>query len=279
MDHVVELVIRFTSPVFHGGDEKTGSETLFRRMKVWHNGRLVDVPFISGNAVRGLMRRLVFKDMVDRLGYELRSMKLYHTLFSGGVLETTDATDTRLDVDLRRRVRSLLPPLSLLGAAIGNQVLEGKLRVMHLLPVCRELSDYHADWVLESYREHAATSCYQFLDWVFQTRRAEEKRRSKEEQAVQMLYRFEVLVPGTHAYTRMVCSDCSPLELSCLAHMLALLEHHGQLGGKPATGYGSFQVVARRTTAELDPTMYTRFLEERRGEITRLLDELAKRLG
>lgn len=277
-DHVVELAIRLVSPAFHGGDEKTGSEVLFRRLKLWHRGKLVDVPFISGNAVRGVMRRLVFRDMLDRLGYTISSLKLYHALFSGGVLETLEESTPAIDIELRKRIRSLIPPLSLLGTAIGNQVIEGKLKVMHMLPVCKETVDYHEDWVVTRFVDNAARSCYEYLDWVFHTRRAEEKRQAKDEQAVQMLYRFEVLVPGTILYTRMVCSDCNELELSALAHMLELFKSHGQIGGKPATGYGRFRIAEARGLDGLKPDAYLRHLEEKAKEITELLRDLEARL-
>lgn len=277
-DHVVELAIRLVSPAFHGGDEKTGSEVLFRRMKLYHRGRLVDVPFISGNALRGVIRRLVFKDLLDRLGYTIGSLRLYHALFSGGVLETVDESTPAIDIELRRRIRSLLPPLSLLGTAIGNQVIEGKLKVMHLLPVCKETIEYHEDWVITRFPDNAARSCYEYLDWVFHTRRAEEKRQSKEEQAVQMLYRFEVLVPGTMLYTRIVCSDCTDLELSALAHMLELFKAHGQIGGKPATGYGRFKIAEARGLDGLKPDAYLKHVEDNAKEIIDLLKDLEARL-
>ena len=41
----------------------------------------------SGNAIRGILRRLLMRDMCERLNYEVKSAKMHHALFTGGVLE------------------------------------------------------------------------------------------------------------------------------------------------------------------------------------------------
>ena len=63
--------LKAKSPIFHGGDEKTGSVVLLRRMKFIVDEEPTDVPYISGNAVRGVWRRLIFKDMLEKIGYEI----------------------------------------------------------------------------------------------------------------------------------------------------------------------------------------------------------------
>ena len=45
------------SPVFHGGNEKTGSVQLLNRIKFLVNNEPIDIPYISGNSVRGYLRR------------------------------------------------------------------------------------------------------------------------------------------------------------------------------------------------------------------------------
>jgi len=275
--NVVKVVLQLQSPTFHGGDLKTGSETLFRRLKFIVNDKVEEVPYISGNEVRGQLRRLLMRDLLKRLNYEVKSLRLYHSLFSGGVLEELEEKSAHsLDIEFRRRVRKLLPPVSLLGLAYRNQVIEGKLKVMHALPICRELVDYLPSDIVSKYSSYAGKSMYEYLDWTFHTRHSEERRVSEEEQAVQMLYRFEVLVPGTLLYTEIICDDCSEIELSCLSHMIDLWKQHPFIGGKSSTGYGRVKFIEVTKDFNIDSKLYLEFLEKNRDEIVKLLQELDK---
>jgi len=271
----IGILLKAKSPICHMGDEKTGSEALFRRLRFLVGDREVEVPYISGNEIRGKLRRMVFKDFFEQIGYELRSLKLFHSFFSGGVLETVASEETGiLDIELRRKVRELVPPVSLLGCALGNQVFAGKIYVMHALPLCRELTDYLPD----KHAQLCTKSFYQLLDWSFHTRRAEVPRISKEEQAVQMLYRFEVLVPGTVLYTEIRAEDLTPVELSCLARMLDLWRQSPFIGGRNSTGYGEVE-ISLDTAVQLDPQPYLDFLKKRKKEIVDLIIELEDKLG
>ncbi len=273
----IRLVLRLESPAFHGGDYKTGSETLFRRLKfLTENGDIIEIPYISGNEIRGQLRRITMRDFLRRVNYEVKSLRLYHSLFSGGVLEeSTSSSETpHLDVELRRRIRKMLVPVSLFGFAYRNQVVEGKLRVMHALPICREIRDYLPSDIVSRYTAHAERSIYEYLDWTFHTRHAEEKRVSEEEQAVQMLYRFEVLIPGTLLYTEIICEDCNEVERSCLAHMIELWKSRPFIGGKSSTGYGKVRFIHIDKNFSEDTSLYLKFIEDSKSEIVKLLQQL-----
>jgi len=185
--------------------------------------------------------------------------------------------ETTLDLELLRRIRRLLVPASLFGFAYKNQVFEGKLHVMHMLPICRELKDYLPTWVLDKFAEHASRSFYEYLDWTFHTRHAEVRARTESEEPVQMLYRFEVLIPGTLLYTSIVCEDCTDIELSCLIRILKLWTEYAHIGGKSASGYGRFKIVHAELTDGLknvSEDLYLRHVQDNRQEIVRLLQEL-----
>ncbi len=74
------------------------------------------MPYIKGNAIRGYLRCLVMRDFLERVGYKPGNLKLCHSLFSGGVLEASGETSGKLYIELRR-IRDLLPPVSLLSTA------------------------------------------------------------------------------------------------------------------------------------------------------------------
>lgn len=129
------------SPIHHGGDEKNGNIATIRRISWLVDGQREEVPVISGNSIRGLLRRMIMSDMLDQVGYTLESTKLYHLLFAGGTLESVDSKDAgAINLARKKEIRETLPPLSLLGTAIGNQMIEGKMKCGIAIPVCRELA-------------------------------------------------------------------------------------------------------------------------------------------
>jgi len=264
--------LKAKSPIFHGGDEKTGSVVLLRRMKFIVDEEPTDVPYISGNAVRGVWRRLIFKDMLEKIGYEIDlskkgGQKLYHTLFTGGVLETVDESSSGIiDINLKRNVLSLIPPARLLGFSIGNQMIEGKLKVGHLLPICKELVDYLPDNV------HPKNSFYELIGHSFQTRKDDLRvDREGEEQAVQKLIEYEVFVPGTLFYHEVKLEDPTELDVSCLARIIELWEEKPFIGGKSSVGFGELEI---NYDFSEESEAYLKFLREKRDEICRLLKTL-----
>ena len=161
------------SPLHHGGDEKTGAETLLRRNKFVVNNDVIEVPYISGNAVRGVLRRMVMADFLELAGYQITNLRLYHALFTGGILESVDEKNSGIiDMGLKQKIIRLLPPIALFGTSLGNQIIEGKLHVGLLLPVCNELNAYLPS-SLQGNR-----SVFDFLDFTHQTRKDDRKEGS-----------------------------------------------------------------------------------------------------
>lgn len=80
----VEGAVTALTPIFHGGDEKTGSTPVLRTIMVFVDGiGEVPIPYISGNGIRGKLRRMAMKDFIDGVGHEIQNVKLHHVLFSG----------------------------------------------------------------------------------------------------------------------------------------------------------------------------------------------------
>ena len=80
------------------GNEKTGSVSLLNRQKWIVDGEPVSVPYISGNAIRGQLRRKAMYDFTHDIGYtidldRIKGRKLYHALFTGGNLEQVKGPD------------------------------------------------------------------------------------------------------------------------------------------------------------------------------------------
>lgn len=274
----IEGLLRAIRPICHGGDEKTGMEVLLRRLKFKTSEGLVEVPYISGNAIRGKLRRLVMKDFLDMVGYKPKSPMLYHALFAGGVLEQVEESQSgKVDLEMRRLIRRMIPPISLFGTSIGNQVFQGKLIVGHALPVCEELIDY----LPEDLRRKVDSSIYEFLDFEFGTRKEEGEfksgDKSEKRSKVQMIYRFEVFIPGTMFYHSFKLMDTNEVEDSLFLRMLELWKGSPFVGGRESAGYGQVEFeynIPQSVVASKDA--YEEFVRNNREGIVRLLEELDK---
>jgi hypothetical protein len=268
------------SPVYHGGNEKTGNVVLLNRLRFIVGGKPVDVPVVSGNQIRGRLRRLLARDFLRLSGYELdlsqkRHQKLYHTLFAGGVLtEVEEGESGVVDLDLKARLVKYVVPIRLFGASYGNQMVEGRTLVGFALPICRELVDFTG--------VDSDASFYQLITRAFQTRR-DELRAGKEkgdDETVQMIVEYEVFAPGTQFFHELVLEteeESHALDLSALYRAVRLWQEEPYIGGKSSAGFGKLKIEYQWPSGVSDQT-YLNYVEENRDEIRKTLDELAEAL-
>jgi len=279
--YVVRGILTALSPVFHGGSEKTGSVVLLNRLKFIVDGKPTDVPIISGNQIRGRLRRLLTADFLELAGYKMdlgqkSYQKLYHTLFAGGVLEAVEeeSESAVVDLNLKFRVVKYILPLRLFGCSYANQMIEGRVLVGHMLPVCRELRDYIG--------VDSDISFYQLIARAFQTRRDELRvaRAEDEEQAVQALVEYECFAPGTKFYheIRLEASrEEELLDLSTLYRAVELWKENPFIGGKSSVGFGKLK-IEYEWPKPVDSKPYMEFVEKNKDEIVKFLDELREAL-
>ena len=282
---VVRIPGRLTalSPIYHGGNEKTGSVVLLNRLRFIVEGKPTDVPVISGNQIRGRLRRLLTRDFLQLAGYGLdltqkRHQKLYHTLFAGGVLtEVEEGESGVVDLDLKTRLVRYVVPIRLFGASYGNQMVEGRALVGFALPICRELQGFLG---IES-----DVSFYQLISRAFQTRRDELRAGGKEgggeeDEAVQMIVEYEVFAPGTQFFHELVLEteeEGLDLDLSALYRAVKLWQEAPYIGGKSSAGFGRLRIEYQWPDGVSDQT-YLDYVEKNRDEVRKALDELAEAL-
>jgi CRISPR/Cas system CSM-associated protein Csm3 (group 7 of RAMP superfamily) len=278
--HRVIGVLTALSPVFHGGSEKTGAVVLLNRLKFIVDGKPTDVPIISGNQVRGRLRRLLTRDFLELVGYEMdlsqrKHQKLYHTLFAGGVLTEVEEEESGVvDLNLKSRIVKYILPLRLFGASYANQMIEGRVLVGHLLPVCRELREYTG--------VDSDVSFYQLIARAFQTRRDELRvttpSEEEEEPAVQAIVEYECFAPGTRFYHEIVLETTrqeEQLDLSTLYRAVKLWQQVPYIGGKSSIGFGKLKIEYEWPT-RVDDSVYLEFIEENKSEIVKVLSELVE---
>jgi len=276
--HKIKGILTALSPIYHGGSEKTGAVVLLNRLKFIVDGKPTDVPIISGNQVRGRLRRLLARDFLELVGYEMdlsqrKYQKLYHVLFAGGVLTEVEEEESGVvDLDLKFRIVKYILPLRLFGCSYANQMIEGRVLVGHLLPVCKELREYTG--------VDSDVSFYQLVARAFQTRRDELRATAQSEEeegpAVQAIVEYECFAPGTRFYHEIVLETTRQeerLDLSTLYRAVKLWQQAPYIGGKSSIGFGKLRIEYEWPTGVGD-SAYLEFTEKNRSEIVEVLSEL-----
>src|SRR5664279_5147163 len=126
------------SSIAHGG-EQLGTISLLRREKVLlPDGQLMLVPVISGNSLRGTLRRIREDLLRSELAYDGQlTLPAAHALRGGGALAKCQGpalTGARLST-----LRELIPQVGVFGTAAGGTIVDGCLQVGKVLPVVSEL--------------------------------------------------------------------------------------------------------------------------------------------
>lgn len=271
----IEGTVTALAPIFHGGDEKTGSTPVLRTITMYVDGiGEVPIPYLSGNGIRGKLRRLAMRDLLDLIGFEITNAKVYHSLFSGGVLESTDEAVGNIDLALRKKIRDHIIPAALFGCAVGNQLIQGTLIVEHMMPICAEYRNYLPAEFQEDPR--ASQPIRVFTDQSFITRRDDLRAEREEgEQAVQMKVDYESFVPGTKFYHRFVLQLPDELQKSCFGRILDLFGMMPYVGGRSSSGEGK---VMPNYKNKPDASLYLEFVKEKESDIRGLLAELEAKL-
>ena len=264
------------SPISHGSDEDFGMEQRLRtlQMTVEEDGERFqeEIPVISGNSLRGRMRDLLAEDLLARLDLEVHDTLLY-SLYSGGNLQR-GAGGRKIKRSRINEVRDKVPMLSLLGTALGTQMIEGKLNVDMLIPVASETEDYTG--------AKSDTSVFSYVDDVFYTRKDDIEGQTDSggsgsaDQAQQMKFNIQVFTPGTEFVHDLVLRSTSKIEASCLAHAINLFSQNPRLGGMEARGHG-------RVEFEYDdqlppPDVYTEYVDSNKQEIREFLEKVDRDL-
>lgn len=272
------------SPIHHGGSEDYGTTKLILSLPTLvvnpttGEEEIDNIPAIHGNAIRGYLRRLIMEDYLTLLDYKLDSKKIYHFLFTGGLLEAVDPKDKgAVNLTLKKDLRGKIPPISLLGSALGNQMIQGKLKIGIADIVCSETKHF-----IENY-EGSDFSAYNLKSTDFGTRlddlrevKETEEENKEKEQAHQMKYEFETIIRGTKFTHEISLEDCTDVEKACFKRMMNLWAERPYLGGKSGTGYGKIQFNYPKLD-ELSEEPYLQYIQENKEDMVALLDELVGR--
>lgn len=286
---IFEGVITALTSISHIGESHGVNSKLRREKIVQPDGTVEEVPVISGNSLRGILRDRGMLHMLRSLGYGVNeetgqvnglSLAAFYFLFSGGAL-TKDA-GRGIDVDEARRWRSLIPLVALFGGAMGNQIMPGKAKIGKVIPICAEtghiIPERFVNGKLESIWDLAQVEAYTRRDdeknenlrqliapdvrGLLEADAAEKRSRARKDidndlagetgQKQQMRYFVETLAAGTRLFWDLTLDDVTDLEFDAFCITLAEFARFPYVGGKSGVGHGKVSIQFDKWI-EIDP--------------------------
>ena len=254
------------SPIAHNSDESCGTDTKFRRMKIFYNEQDYQIPFYSGNAFRGILRRIAARQFVDAIGLVEMSDKLYYTFFTGGSLQK-GAAQNYIEIGKKRDLRENIPFLSIFGTALGNQIIAGKLKVDCAFPIAKETQALTG--------KSSSRSVYELTEEIFYTRRDDLEDKEKVEgkqQAQQMKYNIEVLAAGVELSHGFSLECVNNIEAGCFVTAVKRMQEKGIIGGKSSAGHG--KVKMEYCPEWPDENYYLDYVKENKTKIIEFVKKL-----
>ena len=269
--HFQGIITALTS-ITHGGDETLGTVRTLRREKlVLEDGTVEHVTVISGNALRSRLRDSATIYMLKRINYKPRK-EAFDFLTSGGGLSKTGSGSAAIDLGTARRLRDLMPHVSVFGGSTANHIMRGKLKMGKIIPLCRET----APFVPEDMRHLCRASIWDMTQLEGYTRTDDKKNENmlmlmapearkaiaaaqekstrkhiegkKEEKAedegpaTQMRYEFETIAMGTKFFHEMFLDCVTDLELYAFFSAMSEFSKCPFIGGRSAVGHGKISL-------------------------------------
>lgn len=274
----IDYEITLASSLHHGAGTSGNTSLLRTEDVILPDGRQAQVPFVSGNSIRHMLRSTLAWHAAKHLSIEEQSLPkpVIDLLWSGGAVSSTDAV---IDLDLYRRVDDLFPMLSLLGYAAKADITAGTLEVSHLALVCAENAwRYPGDHSFAEVpaarfrgeefgtrHDTAGTAVDQFLDTV-----------AAATGTTQMIYDMQVLKPGSLMWGQIrLRHGASDAQATVLQAALTLAAPNGEVGlaAKNAVGFGT-GIVNGWPVNDAAVLEWETHLREHRDDIVALMMEL-----
>lgn len=274
-----QAIWTLTSPIHHGADFKSGNVNLFRRQDICDpaSGKVHQVPFISGNSIRGQWRDLVMCRWLQLLGVtptELPPLKAHALLAGGSVEQGSDGA--QVNNGIRKAARDLCPPIDLLGGNIDQQIMSGRVRVGDAVLVCREnawivRSCLNSDLGIEAFAQSLPEA-----PSMTEIRQGVRSRHPDLEggAGVQMLFNQEVIMAGyqmVHSFQLWAPEGVSQVTASCLNDLVLNFQQLGKLGASTSRGFGGIAFAGYNPTPGTpllpSPDLYLETVTKRREEM------------
>ena len=313
---VWEGVLTATSSIHQGG-ERLGFNSYLRRERYAlgtpSEGRegfnFIDVPTISGNSFRGVLRGLGADLWWVGVGEPELSTAVAHAIWSGGSL-AKNSTTTLSGRNLME-VMEVCPVVELFGTAGGGRIVDGKLSVSKVTPLCVEMKSF----IPEEYQQFCTHSFWDFIQMEQYSRRGAKNvtqtshnihtpliqvgqgtdqtvgedeggevksvRKKKVDVNITegegdgvMRYGVESFIPGTMFYIKISAQHLSPTSFSFLSNIINEFTTRGHLGGRSGTGLGNFSASFTKTPTPVNNDAWLKRVQSFPHEI--LLERLGR---
>ena len=256
--------MQLLSPLHHSsfGGARSNVVTCRRMDVLAPDGTIESVPVVSGNALRGQMRRAVFRDLLDRLDLadHPNHDRIYAAVANGGTLTGSDAN---VRPAAMRQLREDCPPLSLFGSALYQYMLAGRISVGICWPVC----DITLAKGLVPAEPQLPVSSYLVKETAYVRLPEKERQNTEETKVGPMPYTVETIPAGTTLVSDLrFFSETTELEMSCAAWALSCID---QMGGKGGIGLGRVKLDHSG-----DPSLYAAWLSEDLGAARAALERI-----
>lgn len=266
----IAAIVESQEPISHIG-ETLSTVAQFKREKTLFRGKIIEIPVVSGNALRGIMRRRGSYHLLELLGIHKENLgeDVQHALFSGGMLKKGAGGGT-IDMNFIKELRTTLPLMSVWGTTIGQQMIGGKLDVGQLIPISCQTAQ----------RTGIASeiSIHSLLDEVSHTRRDDMEDKPKgndaDKQKQQMRYHTEVLASGTQFSHYFTLKDCTEIERGAFMSTLHQFMQYPKIGGMAGRGFGMIKMGYKIEEAAVDK--YESWINENTEHIKVYLTKLGQ---
>ncbi|GHU37756.1 hypothetical protein FACS1894105_10430 [Clostridia bacterium] len=243
----IHALLTAASPITHMKGT-SGNEAIINRESVLHNGEVVEVPMLSGNAIRHNMVRepgayhLIEKcRLVGKLNIEQANF-----MFNGGSLIASSTTDNLKKI---ADMQELLPLYHLLGGCLSNQIIGGSLLCGRGVLVCEENREVLDKILPNSIRlpENALRGCEDFVSGWQYTRSDANKRTDliseTDGDSNLMIYNGQHIIPGAVFYIGFILQNINRLELGAIFNAFKRWKDSGGIiGGQSRIGHGKFDI-------------------------------------
>lgn len=243
------------SPISHISEAESTTSFLVQEPIMQDDGTIEEVFCYNGNAFRGQLRDLCASYLLDKLQVTV-PLDIFHLLFSGGKI----GGDQSIDIAQARLMRQVVPMVSLFGGGVGNQIMQGKLKVGNSYALCNEAMPVIAQ------RYHEQASKIDYADLTFEksfTRFDDAKDLEKQSRVVgddlpklegkpkkgdvstQMRMTSELLVAGATLVHEIDLCQVTEVELGAFVSALSLFAQMPYIGGQSNKGHGRVDYVSK----------------------------------
>lgn len=223
--------------------QSLGTITYLRREKLLlPSGAIEEVPVISGNGLRGILRDTAADLWWEAANEPKLSLAVQHAIWSGGALAKSNGEP--LTGSSLQEVRTACPVIGLFGTAGGGRLIDGCIQVGKLIPICQETKH-----LLPQHLQAEELPSVWDLTQIEYYNRLPEKRRSQEsgEDALSpMRYGLETFIAGTRFAFWISLQWPTEAQAAFFGETLNRFTQQARIGGRSAAGHGELSLELTR---------------------------------